>query len=135
MLVNTVGEHEETSCFQRGDNTDAKQAITIRWQDQVYIFGGMTKKRQISRLNGYQLERVGDLDFDLQYGTGSNMYNQFIFLCFNADSRGQENDYKRCWRSTGPLETFSEVALANNDHRFAQTSCTESKYPCLITKS
>ena len=84
--------------------------------------------RQISRLDGRKLERIGDLAFDHQWGTCSVMNNQ-LYLCFNAAS---ENDYNRCRQSTGPLETFSEIPVSNYAHRKARTATTDSKSLCLI---
>ena len=125
MLVTTEGEQDELSCFQRDDNTEAWEFCSVNWKNQLHVFGGVNEKRQISRLNGHKLERIGTMPFDHNYGGCSVMANQFIFLCFNY---GNPNDYKRCRRSTGPLETFSEIPLASYDHRRTQTGCSDSKF-------
>ena len=127
MVIDSQGEQEELTCFEKDDKTEAYRSCSLTWQNRFHVFGGDNERKQISRLNGHKMERIGDLAFDHYWGACSVMNNQFIFLCFNDAS------YKRCRRSTGPLETFSEVALANNDHRWIQTSCSESKSPCLIS--
>ena len=83
MLINPVGEQEELTCFERGASTQDWNSCSLNWQNQLFIFGGLNEKRQISRLSGYKLERVGDLLFDLYVGACSVMANQHIFLCFD----------------------------------------------------
>ena len=122
MLVNSAGGQEELNCFERDDNTQAYLSCSINWKNELFIFGGSTEKGQISRLSGYKLERIGDLSFDHYYGACSAMGNQLIFVCFDM------NDGKRCRRSTGPLEPFSEIALSTYDHLRIQTSCSDSKF-------
>ena len=125
MLVNSAGEQKELTCFEPDSNTEAFLSCSITWNNQLFIFGGKHEKRQISKLTGHKLQRVGDLDFDHYFGSCSVMGNKYIFLCFNdLDS----NDWKRCRRSTGPLEQFSEVALSTHNHRNIQTSSSDSKF-------
>ena len=130
MLLNSEGEQEELACFEQNDNTEAYESCSINWENQLYIFGGRNERRQISRLNGYKVERIGTLPFDQWIGGCTVMANQFIFLCFNNNY----NDYKRCRRSTGPLETFSEVPLAQYSHSDVPPSSSESKSSCLISR-
>ena len=59
------------------------------------------------------------------------MAEKNIFLCFRSFS-----DSKRCWRSTGPLDFFSEITLSNHDHHSTRTICSESEYfLCLVSNS
>ena len=124
MLINSAGEQKELACFDRDATTEAEFSCSVNWNNEFFIFGGKNEKRQISRLTGHKLKRIGDLTFDHYFGACSVMANQFVFLCFNfADS----NDSKRCRRSNGPLEQFSEVALSTYEHRRILTSCSDSK--------
>ena len=62
MLINTVtGDQEELTCFERDSDTEAFYSCFINWKNQLFIFGGQTNKRQISRLTGHRLKRVGHL--------------------------------------------------------------------------
>ena len=125
MLLNTTGEQRELTCFERDDKTQAYYSCSINWNNQFFIFGGRSEaKRQISRLTGHKLERVGSLKFDHIRGSCSVMAKKTIFLCFNSQT---SNDYKRCRQSTGPLEQFSEVPLSKYYHRHTRTSCSDSK--------
>ena len=124
MLFNIEGDQEELGCFEADEKTEARFACSVNWQNQFHIFGGSSERRQISRLSGYKLQRIGNLSFDHVIGACSVMNNQFIFLCFHVL---EDDGYRRCRRSTGPLEVFSSVALSNHDHPYTSTSCSESK--------
>ena len=128
MLINSVGGQEELTCFERDDNTEAYFSCSINWQNELFIFGGSNEKRQITKLSGQKLKRVGELDFDLKHGTCNVMQNE-LFLCFH------EHDTRRCRRSTGPLDQFSEVALSTHSHRQIEISCSDSKFFFHLSKS
>ena len=125
MLVTSGGEQQELTCFDRDDATEADISCSVNWQNQLFIFGGRNETRQISRLSGYKLERVGNLLFDHWAGSCSVMGNEHIFLCFPWATNDVGN---RCRLSNGPLEQFSEVALSTHRHRYTQTSCSDSKF-------
>ena len=130
MLINQAGEQEELKCFNRDTETEAWGSCSIVWQGQFHIFGGKQKLRQISRLTGHKLENIGQLDFD-HLGTCSVMAGQTIFLCFSALV---ESDWKRCRRSTGPRDTFTEVSLSKWKHRLSQTCSSDSKLHSKYTR-
>lgn len=131
ILLNTAGEQEELGCFERDDTTQAEFSCAVNWNNQMFIFGGWSRSRQISKLTGHKLEHIGDLSFDHRAGACSVMANRFIFLCFN---RADSNDWKRCRQSSGPLEQFSEVALASHRHLYGLTSSSESKFSIYYQK-
>ena len=122
MLVGLDGNQEELTCFEPDSNTEADYSCPLNWKNQLFIFGGFFETRQISRLSGHKLERVGDLLFDLDSGACSVMANQIVFLCFSYDEANQ------CRRSTGPLEQFSATALSTHQHREIHTTCSDSKF-------
>ena len=131
MLLKSGGEQQELACFERDDATEAQYSCAINWNNQLFVFGGiLVDRRQISRLTGHKLERVGSLDFDHYIGGCSVMNNEFIYLCFNSgpSSTAGPYDHKRCRRSTGPMEQFSEVALSTHSHAVTKTSCTDCKF-------
>ena len=129
MLINSKGEQKESACFERDYTTEADGACSINWNNQLFIFGGFTYGRVISRLTGHKLEDVGSLDFDHRYGSCSVMKDKFIYLCFNevVYNSGDADDLKRCRRSSGPLKQFSHVVLSTYDHRLTKTSCSDCK--------
>ena len=123
MFLNSEGIQKELACFAQDDTTQAWESCAISWNNQLFIFGGMFERRQISRLTGHKLEKVGSLDFDHKNGACSVMANSFIYLCFNDDY----DDHYRCRRSTGPLEQFSTISLSNHRHSSIRTSSQDSK--------
>ena len=137
--LNSVGEQEELTCFKRDEvTTEAHYSCSINWKNQYYVLGGNNQKRQISRLSGSKLERIGNLAFDHKSGACSVMANQFIFMCFDeSDSKNINDGIRRCRRSTGSgrgnlLGKFTEVALSSHHHRRIQISCSDSKSPSLL---
>ena len=85
--------------------------------NDFYIFGGTSSysgdTRQISRLNGCQLDRIGSLAFDHMYGACTVFDQSFIYLCFNNNS----TDYKKCRVGFDPLGSFTEITSTTHDHR------------------
>ena len=128
MLISSVGDQEELTCFERDSWTYAHLSCSVNWNNELYIFGGAEKdasmRRQVSRLSGHKLERVGLLDFDHAHGACSVMANKHLFLCFN---RQKETDWKLCRRSTGPLADFTEETSSIFYHPSIRTSCSDSK--------
>ena len=82
ILINSNGNNEELSCFERDSNTEARGCCSVNWHNQMVIFGGRSEKQQISRLDGFKLKRIGSLKFDHSYGACSIMNNE-IYLCFD----------------------------------------------------
>ena len=131
VMINTDGQHEKLTCFKRDDKTEADRSCVVNWRNEYHVFGSYKERRQISKLSGLNLKRIGELAFDHYRGACSVMNNQFIFLCFNTDR--DRKDTKRCRRATGPLGTFSEVASTNHDHRSILTSSSDCKLHFFIT--
>ena len=86
VLIDSKGNNEELTCFERDSKTEAYGSCSINWQNQMIVFGGFHEMSQISRLDGYKLKRIGNLDFDHSAGACSVM-NGEIFLCFDHYSR------------------------------------------------
>ena len=63
-------------------------SCSINWKNQLYIFGGATERRQISRLSGQKLERVGDLPFYNYYNYGKSIH---IFTYSEAKPRDDKS--------------------------------------------
>ena len=124
VTIGSSGNHEVVACFEKDSSTIAFHSCSLSWKNQLHIFGGNPEKRQISRLRGYKLERIGDLSFDHYHGACSSVANE-IYLCFDL------NDGKVCHKSTGPLETFSEITPSKFNHKFISNSNSNSTSQCL----
>ena len=66
MLINNKGDQAELSCFERDEATEAVKSCSINWQNQWYVFGGESNKRQITKLHGHKLERLGFFFFSMK---------------------------------------------------------------------
>ena len=121
LLVDSNGRQEELSCFVHDDNTDASSSCSLIWNNHLYIYGGNNFNRQISKLNQYRLQRVGDLQFDFNEGACTNMAGRKLFLCFDFD------DSKRCYWSENPLADFQNITLASYAHYRTRISSSECK--------
>ena len=60
------------------------------YQDQVYVLGGAQQKRQISRLTGCEIERLGSTQFDFSFGA-CGVFDEKVLLCFD------HNHPYSCW--------------------------------------
>ena len=87
----------------------------MKYKNQFYVFGGAITyggdRRQISRLEGCSLQRIGTLAFDHHYGACTGVNDERIYLCFDYYSS------KVCRHAENPLDTFTEAASSVYDHR------------------
>ena len=80
------------------------------------VFGGKGKfKRQVSHVNNCALERVGDLEFDFQYGACASVLDQVVYLCFSQAGRGES----RVCRMTNAdnLMSFEPIRKSKFSHK------------------
>lgn len=98
----------------------------MTYRNEFYLFGGETyyggDRRQISKLSGCGLERIGTLDFDHYRGACTGVNDARIYLCFNAYF---SSDYRRCRYAENPLDTFTEAASSFYEHRFTSIAASE----------
>ena len=83
-MIDPTGSQAELSCFEHDNNTQLFLSCSVSWQNQMIIFGGRMRTRQVSRLDGYRLNRIGNLSFDHEDGTCTVM-NDEIYLCFSSN--------------------------------------------------
>ena len=88
MILDPAGEQgsswRKLDCFEPESETEAYYSCSITWTNKLYIFGGHIDQRQISRLDGYHLKRIGTLDFDHYLGGCTVMNDESIYLCFGS---------------------------------------------------
>ena len=119
MLINSDGRQEELNCFTHNDSSEAYCSCSLTWNNEMYIFGGSSNKRQISKLVWYNLQLIGSLPFDFRFGGCTNMAGRKIFLCFDVLNN------KRCHWSTDPLGKLNDLPLASYSHQDTQISSSE----------
>ena len=123
VVVNPTGEMKELPCFSMNSYD---RACSLSWKNRMYVFGMYIrsfghKYKQISRLDGYQMNSVGELNFDHYDGACSTMNDQFIFLCFS------QYEPHKCRRATDPLGNFTEISQPNMNHLDTRISASRSK--------
>ena len=111
--------------FEFGENTYVYGSCTIPYKNEFFVFGGSSvNSRQISKLSGCRLERIGTLDFDHDHGACTGVSDRKIYLCF---SYYYSHDYKKCRYAENPLDTFAEAASSVYDHRITSIAASNSK--------
>ena len=107
-----------------GDDTQVYLSCGLTWRNQHYIFGGSSKKTQISTIRNCKLEVVGQLSFNHYMGACANVADNQIYLCFNYVS----SDKKKCRMSTSPTGSFEEISDSVYDHGIIRIAASERKF-------
>ena len=82
LLLHTEGGAEQVD-FSYHYMTEVWKSCSVRFQGEVYVFGGQTKGTQVSKVSGCGLERIGTLDKNFFYGDCTTIGDQYILLCFD----------------------------------------------------
>ena len=96
--------------FEFGHKTEVDFGCSVTYRGDFYVFGGSDLDRQISKLEGCSLKRIGDLDFDFQVGGCAAVNEESIYLCF------RRYDYKRCFVGIDPVGTFHNLTESQFNH-------------------
>ena len=114
---------KETRCpaFTIADDVEVKYSCAVTYQDQFYVYGGQTYKRQIAKVKDMSLINVGSLSFDFVQG-GCSSTKSKILLCFDFNG-----DHKTCYQTTSPTDRFVETKKSNYQHREAKFTSSECK--------
>ena len=92
VLTNAAARNDKNFYFSIGEEAQVQFSCSLTWENELYVFGGNTKKRQISKVtSACRLEQIGQLTFDHFFGDCVNVANNKIVLCFNYD-----NGWKKC---------------------------------------
>lgn len=89
------------------------------------MFGGSKNIRQISRVEGCNLKRLGSLAFDFYYGTCTTFDSDQLFLCF------PETDKKGCRKGNDPQGKFSRLTPSRYDHFYTRIALTNGNLKLL----
>ena len=132
-MFNAKGHHTTSVNFKFGESTSVYHSCSTLFKNELFVFGGNSSyydgdRRQISKISGCQLRRIGTLDFDHEFGACTVVNNKKLFLCFNYLN---DSDRKKCRYSTEPLGKFIEAA--SSLYRHGSTSIASSE--CKNTKT
>ena len=119
----------KTSNVKYGPETSVYESCSITWKNEFFVFGGNNSdKKQISKMVGCKLTRIGSLDFDHFAGTCSNMNNRLLYVCFDYGNA------KKCRLAADPLDSFIGVQNSTFEHKYARIAISEkSKFSKQIT--
>ena len=99
VITDETGKEEHSDDDFRlifGESTEVYESCSVTWHGELYIFGGEKENKQITKLNGCTLERIGSLSFDHRLGACAVVNDQDIYLCFNYYSE------KKCRKASQP---------------------------------
>ena len=121
IITNAAGRQDTDFDFAFGEGTEVVCSCSMTWKNELYIFGGGREMRQISKLVGCQLTKVGELDFDHYWGACANVADAKLYLCFN-DNLG---DLNKCRVATSPTSVLEEINQSSYDHRWTRIAASE----------
>ena len=125
LMFNSTGFVDRNFLFLFDDHTSVYESCGLTFRNEFYIFGGegFGQTRQLSKIEGCKLKRIGSLTFDHQYGSCTNMADYRVYLCFQNFA----NDHRRCRQALSPEGFFQQTALSNFEHKFIQISASNRK--------
>ena len=124
LIIDSQGHSKEIG-FAYNSKTGAYAACSVIWRGDMFIFGGISQEKQISKVDQCQLKRVGDLPFDMYYGACAQRNDQEVYICFEVSNDSSTG--KNCHVSSGPLENFSKLPSSSYEHRNTRIAVTNGK--------
>ena len=121
-LVDLNGNWMYCPAFIIADDVEVDLSCGVRYQDQLYVYGGRKNKRQIAKISNKSLTKVGSLPFDFTLGGCSSTTNKII-LCFHFDGDG-----KTCYKTTNPIAQFEATTKSIHAHRAIRFASSECKF-------
>ena len=104
VLTDATGRVDRDLAFTFAKNTSVSYSCSVTFKNQHYVYGGDPYdgyERQISRIDGCRLRRIGDLPFDHHFGACTAVNDNRIYLCFQ-DGSDSSGDKKKCRYTTNP---------------------------------
>ena len=114
--------------FSINNDTEVFHSCSITWYNELYVYGGDSKKTQISKVTDCRLEQVGELEFEHKQGDCVNVADEQIYLCFD-----QNNGWKKCRVRTAPLGQFNEITSSHYDHRATRIATDDSELKSFLS--
>ena len=90
-------------------------------------------RKQILVVDQCELNKVGDLTFDMFQGACAQRNDAEVLICF--ESSEDSSTWKNCHRSTGPLEAFQQLSPSSYTHRATRIAVTSGKSSSLLVVS
>ena len=129
-VIDNNGKEEHAGVdfrFTFGEKTEVRESCSVTWHGEFFVFGGHVgaQIKQISKMNGCSLERIGTLSFEHNFATCAVVNDETIYLCFNDNST---NDYKKCRKGNDPLGVFKEINQTKYKHHRTRIGASSGKH-------
>ena len=121
-MTDLNGKAMNCPAFTIADDVEVYYSCAVTHQDQFYVYGGISYKRQIAKVTYKSLVKVGSLPFDFQMG-GCSSTTDKILLCFHY-----HGDMKTCYKTTNSIAQFEETRRSKHEHRSIKFASSESKF-------
>ena len=125
VLTNSAGREDKNFNFVIDELTEVIYSCSLTWENEFYVFGGGSKKTQISKVTSCRLSRIGQLAFEHKYGDCVNVASKKVVLCFNVASSG---DHKKCREASSPTGAFSEMTLSQYEHAETRIATNDGEF-------
>ena len=123
LLTNSQGREDYDIEFHYGDGTEVISSCSLTWKGEFYVFGGSSKRRQISKLDGCELKQIGQLESLFVSGACATVAEEN--LCFSVYP--DDVEWRKCRVSSSPTGSFETVASSSYDHDMTRIAASESK--------
>jgi len=121
VLTNAAGRDDKDFDFETDEEAEVHQSCSLTWQNELYVFGGIYKRTQISKVTSCRLAPIGQLAFDHVLGGCVNVAGNAVALCFhNSDLDG-----KKCRLASSPTGAFSELTHSQYGHRYTRIATND----------
>ena len=126
IIINGSGKEDRDFFFEFENGTEVYRSCGLTFQNRHFIFGGRNEKTQVAMVEDCTLKLIGKLSFNHDFGACTNVYDRFIYLCFNDKT----DDHKKCRYSSSPTGSF-QVTDSNYAHRFTRIAADQCKFEVL----
>ena len=124
VLTNAAAREDKDFDFEIDEEAEVYHSCSLTWQNELYVFGGETKRTQISKVQSCRLKPIGQLAFEHSFGDCVNVASINIVLCFHFYASGG----KKCRMASSPTGAFSEMKQSQYEHRQTRIATDDGEF-------
>ena len=128
VLTNEAGREDKDFNFKIDKEAEVWGGCSLTWENELFIFGGLHKKTQISRVQSCRLEPIGTLVFEHYFGDCVNVASTKIVLCFNNVDGDITHIANKCRMAPSPTDAFSELKPSQYEHSRARIATDDGEF-------
>ena len=126
VITDASGRDDQSIDFEFEENTEVDNSCGVKWRNEMYIFGGKRKTKQVSQIVGCQLKNIGELKFKHISGGCASVTDSAIYLCFGSDNEFN-GSYKRCRVLESPTGNYDYAPLSRYYHRSTRIAASRGE--------